>query len=197
MKSLHHQNAFQNRIMQSPKTKKIQKSIVSVKEELKVKMYLILEFRIDKDGREELYSKNFKTKLKGDSGPKLRDKNSKGAPFNRESGDFRDLRKTYQMLNENEKGETLRKTQKIGRSGISSDQYSKYVHCQTNSRKKNSFGGRNGNLTEKGFSKNGFKNFKMKNQDAVKYEDSYQKSSNRSIENNIKSKKKKFYSIDK
>ena len=90
-----------------------------------MRIYLILEFRIDKDGREELYTKNLKTKYKGDSGSKLREKNSKGTPFNRESGDFRDLRKTYQMLNENEKGETVRKTQKIGRSGLSTDQYNK------------------------------------------------------------------------
>lgn len=64
-------------------------------------------------------------------------------------------------------------------------------------RKKQSFGGRGtSNTSEKG-GKNGFKSFKIKESETSKYDESYQKHSARSIENNIKSKKKNFYSIDK
>lgn len=52
-------------------------------------------------------------------------------------------------------------------------------------------------MSEREKSKNGYGKFKTKDQEIGKYEDLYHKTSNRSIENNIKSKKKKFYSIDK
>lgn len=84
------------------------------------------EFRIERDAREDAPKKNFEDKFRANAGLKQREKNPKNGPFTRDSGDFRDIRKTYQMLNENEKGESLRKIQKHARSGLSSEHYSKW-----------------------------------------------------------------------
>lgn len=152
------------------------------------------EFRIERDVREEAHQRGLKTKLRGDAVHKGHEKNPRGAPFTRKSGDFRGIRKTYEKLNENPQEEPGRKVTKNVRTGLSSEHYTKW---DINRRKKHSFGGRGApNQIDKG-SKNGFKSFKVKEQETPKYDESYQKQSTRSIENNIKSKKKKFYSIDK
>jgi hypothetical protein len=152
------------------------------------------EFRIEKDTD----SSSIKNKLKPDPLVKAREKVFKGTSLNRKSGDYCKLTKKYQMLNHSEKTEGTKRTQKVEGGSLTSQYFRKGYKSGVGVQAKNrkySTGNRSSSISDKDKVKVGFKHFRGK-EDSGKY-DTYQKNSNRSIENNIKSKKKKFYSIDK